>query len=65
MVVETQQGRAVVAGQVAETADEFARGEPDERNRRSADDEPACLLSISRLRDLQPHLVYFSHDGNV
>lgn len=58
MAVDTAEGLAVVAGQAAETVDEWERflagtWQPEAAN---------AAASLERLRDLRPRRVYFSHD---
>lgn len=58
VAIDTAEGLAVVAGQAAETVDEwecFLAGtwQPAEAN---------AVASLQRLRDLRPQRVYFSHD---
>ncbi len=62
LVVETAEGRYVIAGQAAYTAGEWA-GDPDAREGRSrAPDHAAYDRSLDRLRALDPEGVFFGHD---
>jgi len=66
LVVETGEGRVVLAGQAAYTAGEYAdpeRGHPLGLD--SAWDRERYVESLRRLRELRPRLVYFSHDPAV
>lgn len=55
----------LLAGQAIETAEEFERGEPTDRNRMSAWDPASYARSFRELRALAPRRAYFSHDGAV
>ena len=62
LVVESNQGRTVLAGQAVYTAGEWA-GDPDAREGRSrAPDKAAYDRSIERLKALRPVRVLFGHD---
>jgi glyoxylase-like metal-dependent hydrolase (beta-lactamase superfamily II) len=62
LVVESNQGRTILAGQAVYTAGEWA-GDPDAREGRSrAPDEDAYDRSIERLKALRPVRVLFGHD---
>jgi glyoxylase-like metal-dependent hydrolase (beta-lactamase superfamily II) len=63
LVVETTQGRAVVAGQACYTVGEWI-GDAAEvlEGRSGAPDKSAYDRSIERLKALQPVRVYFGHD---
>jgi glyoxylase-like metal-dependent hydrolase (beta-lactamase superfamily II) len=66
MVVQTDEGPVVLAGQAAYTVDEFA--DPERTHPRGADtawDADAYVESIRRLKALRPRRVYFGHDGAV
>jgi glyoxylase-like metal-dependent hydrolase (beta-lactamase superfamily II) len=63
VVTEGAEGRIVIAGQAAYSADEFAgtvAGDAD-----GAWDRDRYLESLERLRALEPCRVYFSHDTTV
>ena len=62
LVVETANGRVVLAGQAVYTVEEWA-GSPDELEGRSgAPDQRAYDQSLDRLRELEPQQVFFGHD---
>jgi N-acyl homoserine lactone hydrolase len=62
LVVDTEQGPVVLAGQACYTAGEW-EGDPDAlEGRSSAPDPDAYDASIQRLRDLGPGRVHFGHD---
>jgi glyoxylase-like metal-dependent hydrolase (beta-lactamase superfamily II) len=62
LVVESVDGRTILAGQALYTAGEWA-GDPDAREGRSrAPDVAAYDRSIERLRSLRPDRVLFGHD---
>ena len=61
VLVETDAGRIVIAGQAAETTDEFA-GQPEAG---AADSPEEYLASLRRLHELKPRRVLFSHDAKV
>lgn len=63
VLLETSVGRIVIAGQAAYTAAEYAN--PEEAHPRGLDaawDREKSLESLTRLRELGPQRVYFSHD---
>jgi glyoxylase-like metal-dependent hydrolase (beta-lactamase superfamily II) len=65
LVVESKQGRTVLAGQAVYTAGEWA-GDPDAREGRSrAPDKAAYDRSIERLKALRPVRVLFGHDRSA
>ena len=62
LMVETAEGRVVLAGQAVYTAGEWS-GDPDAREGRSqAPDQAAYDASVERLRALDPVRVHFGHD---
>jgi glyoxylase-like metal-dependent hydrolase (beta-lactamase superfamily II) len=62
LVIDTEEGRTVIAGQAVYTAGEWS-GDPDAREGRSrAPDQAAYDGSIERLRGLDPVRVHFGHD---
>jgi N-acyl homoserine lactone hydrolase len=62
LLVETDEGRTILAGQAVYTAGEWA-GNPDAREGRSrAPDVAAYDRSIERLKALRPDRVLFGHD---
>ena len=62
LVVESNEGRTVLAGQAVYTAGEWV-GDPDAREGRSrAPDKGAYDRSIERLKALRPDRVLFGHD---
>ncbi|MEX0785007.1 MAG: N-acyl homoserine lactonase family protein [Dehalococcoidia bacterium] len=63
VVVGAGDGLAVIAGQAAYTAREFAEGAPDESN--AGWDLDQYAASLRRLRELRPERAYFSHDAEV
>ncbi len=66
VLLETGEGRIVIAGQAAYTAAEYAN--PEEAHARGLDsawDREKSLESLTRLRELGPQRVYFSHDPMV
>jgi glyoxylase-like metal-dependent hydrolase (beta-lactamase superfamily II) len=65
VLVETEDGTVLVAGQAIETADEFGRGRPADRNVSAAANPARYVASFRRLQDLAPRRVYFSHDGAI
>lgn len=66
VLLETIEGRVIIAGQAAYTADEFAQpAEAHVRGLQEAWDRQKYLESLRRLRDLAPRWVYFSHDPTV
>ena len=65
LIVESNQGRTVLAGQAVYTAGEWA-GDPDAREGRSrAPDKAAYDRSIERLKALRPVRVLFGHDRSA
>jgi N-acyl homoserine lactone hydrolase len=65
LVVETANGRVVLAGQAVYTVDEWA-GTPDElEGRSSAPNKEAYDASVDRLRGLGPERVFLGHDRRV
>ena len=66
VLLEGEDGRAIIAGQAAYTAQEFARSEEGHvPGLEGSWDEELYLETIRRLRDLRPDRVYFSHDRAV
>lgn len=66
VLLESEEGRAIIAGQAAYTAQEYARSEEGHvPGLEGAWDGEQYLESIRQLRDLAPHRVYFSHDRAV
>ncbi len=66
VLLETGEGRVVIAGQAAYTADEYANPrEPHPRGLDAAWDREKYLESLTRLRELGPRRVHFSHDTTV
>ena len=66
LLVDTGEGRIIIAGQAAYTANEFARPEePHPRGLAGAWDRERCLESLQRLSSLHPRRVYFSHDPSI
>jgi glyoxylase-like metal-dependent hydrolase (beta-lactamase superfamily II) len=63
VLVEADGGRILIAGQAAYSAEEFARGEPDESN--ASWDAARYAESLTRLRDIAPVRAYFSHDATI
>jgi N-acyl homoserine lactone hydrolase len=62
LVVETDTGLVVLAGQAVYTVDEWA-GTPDElEGRTSAPDQATYDASVDRLRELAPERVFLGHD---
>ena len=62
LVVETETGPVVLAGQAVYTVEEWA-GTPDElEGRSSAPDQDAYDGSLDRLHELEPERVFFGHD---
>ena len=62
LVVDTVNGRVVLAGQAVYTVEEWA-GTPDELEGRSgAPDQAAYDNSLVQLRELAPEQVFFGHD---
>jgi N-acyl homoserine lactone hydrolase len=62
LVVETEEGRTVVAGQAVYTAGEWAGDDEAWEGRMRAPDPVAYDRSIERLRALEPVRVVFGHD---
>jgi N-acyl homoserine lactone hydrolase len=63
LVVETDAGRVVLAGQAANGATDFARAQYASELRRSGSDETVIVTEwIERLQELDPILVLFAHD---
>ncbi len=66
ILLETREGRVIIAGQAAYTAAEYARPEEGHvRGLEEAWDREKYLESLRRLRELAPRRVYFSHDPTV
>jgi glyoxylase-like metal-dependent hydrolase (beta-lactamase superfamily II) len=66
VLLTTSDGPALIAGQAAYTADEYANPErPHVRGLEMAWDRAASLESLRRLRGLSPRYVYFSHGSPV
>lgn len=66
MLLQTEDGRVIIAGQAAYTASEYAN--PEEGHARGLEeawDREKYLESLARLRQLGPRRVYFSHDATV
>lgn len=63
VLIESDEGRAIVAGQAAYTAAEFDTA-PGEWQKGQWD-EAQYAASLARLRDLSPRRVYLSHDANT
>ncbi len=67
VLIESDEGRAVVAGQAAYNAAEFAAdfpGAPVEEESGQWNDAQYAA-SLARLRELSPRRVYFSHDART
>jgi N-acyl homoserine lactone hydrolase len=63
VLIESDEGRVLIAGQAAYTAAEFARAQcPNERDLAGQWDEEQYRASLRRLWELGAHRVYFSHD---
>jgi N-acyl homoserine lactone hydrolase len=66
VLLETDDGRVIIAGQAAYTAEEYSN--PDKANApglEGAWNRNKYLESLRRLRELAPRRVYFSHDPAV
>jgi glyoxylase-like metal-dependent hydrolase (beta-lactamase superfamily II) len=63
VVIDSAEGAAIIAGQAAYAADEFAGRERGDEG--GAWDAASYRDSLQRLRDLRPALVYFSHDQHL
>lgn len=66
VILETREGRVIIAGQAAYTVDEYAN--PERGHVRGLDeawDRESYLESLRRLRELGPRRVHFSHDPTV
>ena len=61
VLVETVEGKVLIAAQAAYTAEEFRRGGDPADQAHEGLEEP-YLQSISRLKSMAPQEVYFSHD---
>jgi N-acyl homoserine lactone hydrolase len=62
LIVETDQGLAILAGQACYTRGEWVGDADDLEGRSSAGDQVAYDRSIARLRALDPVRVHFGHD---
>jgi glyoxylase-like metal-dependent hydrolase (beta-lactamase superfamily II) len=63
VILETREGRVIIAGQAAYTVDEYANPERGHvRGLDEARDRESYLESLRRLRELGPRRVHFSHD---
>ena len=66
VLLETGEGRVIIAGQAAYTAAEYANPEDAHaRGLESAWDRQKYLESLRRLRELAPRWVHVSHDATV
>jgi N-acyl homoserine lactone hydrolase len=66
LVVETGEGRVVLAGQAVWTRDEWEGATDDERSGApSAWDHEVYARSVERLRALEPTRVHFAHDRSI
>ena len=66
VLLESEEGRAIIAGQAAYTAQEYARSEEGHTpGMEGAWDEEQYLETIRRLHDEAPERVFFSHDGTA
>ncbi len=66
LLLETEEGPIILAGQAAYTAEEYAHPERGHvLGLEAAWDRRQYLESLGRLRDMAPRLVYFSHDATV
>ena len=66
VLLETEDGRVIIAGQAAYTASEYASlMEAHPRGLDAAWDREKYLESLQRLRELTPQRVYFSHDATI
>ena len=65
VVVETPDGRVVLAAQSAFRAEELESGEPSPRNLESPQDAGAARESLAKIRALAPAIIHFSHDPTV
>lgn len=66
VLVETSEGPALIAGHAALTADEWENPEPGHvLGLQAAWNGQLYTKSLRRLRGLNPHRVYFSHDPTV
>jgi N-acyl homoserine lactone hydrolase len=61
VAVDTAAGFAVIAGQAAETADEWERFLAGTW----APEDESAAVSLAKLRDLRPGRMYFSHDHEI
>jgi N-acyl homoserine lactone hydrolase len=63
VLIESEEGRVLIAGQAAYSAAEFARAQcPNERDLAGQWDEEQYRASLRRLWELGAHRVYVSHD---
>lgn len=66
VLIESGEGRVIIAGQAAYTAQEFAGAAKADAEVSSGEwDAEEYEKSLSQLRDLAPIRVYFSHDATV
>ena len=66
LVVDTGEGRVVLAGQAVWTRDEWEGATDDERSGApSAWDHEVYARSIERLRALEPTRLHFAHDRAI
>jgi N-acyl homoserine lactone hydrolase len=65
VVLESDEGRLVIAGQCAYCCGEFATGDVPVSDMHDAGWHETGRGSLARLRALEPVAVYFSHDGTT
>ncbi len=65
VVVDSDEGRVVLAGQCAFRAVEVRTGEPQETNLHDPSWREAARDSLARIRELRPSIVQLSHDDEV